>query len=189
MTKNIYITLLVCIATFANAQVSIGGKQMVEGTTTLLDFNSPLSADTNSTTNNNVLGIILPAVDLDDLDDALSSNNPAENNGTFLYDKRAKMVKMFEGDIWKPISEEGSIAELSINTTAESTAQHGAIIGSQTSSAKGVLILESPAKAMILPRIANPDTTVKNPYPGTMCYDPVTKSLVVFDGINWNYLK
>jgi hypothetical protein len=57
------------------------------------------------------------------------------------------------------------------------------------SNAKGVLVLESADKAMILPKITNPHTTVKNPYPGMMCYDLTSKSLAVFDGANWNYWK
>lgn len=182
MKKIIYSTLLISLATFANAQVSISGKQSVEGDATLLDFNSPLSADTNSTTNNNVLGIILPAVENE-------SVVTSPSNGTFIYDHDAKTVKMFEADGWVSLSGEGNNSKIVVNTSDDLNANHGAIIGSKTSDAKGVLVLESSDKAIILPRIANPDTAVKNPYPGLMCYDTVSKSLVVFDGTLWNYWK
>lgn len=182
MKKYIYTALLVSMAAFVNAQVSIGGKQSVEGTATLLDFNSPLTADTNATTNNNTNGIILPAVEKE-LPVATTSK------GTFIYDYEKKTVKMFEKTGWVSLSEEGNNQQIEVNTSADLNANQGAIIGSQTSAAKGVLILESSDKAMILPRIANPHTNVKSPYPGMMCYDTVRKSLTVFDGTNWNYWK
>mgnify|MGYP003605153466 FL=1 len=182
MNKLIYTTLLVFMAIFANAQVSIGGKQTVEGNATILDFNSPLSADTNSTTNNNTKGIILPAVE--EVDSVITPSN-----GTFIYDYEAKVVKMREGDNWISLGETGDNSQIVVNASDDLNDNHGAIIGSPTSAAKGVLVLESADKAMILPRIASPHTNVKNPYPGMMCYDTVLKSLAVFDGTNWNYWK
>ena len=182
MKKIIYSTLLISLATFANAQVSISGKQSVEGDATLLDFNSPLSVDTNSTTNNNVLGIILPAVERE-------SMVTSPSNGTFIYDHNAKIVKMREGDAWISLSDAGNNSQIVVNASDDLNANQGAIIGSATSAAKGVLVLESSDKAMILPRIANPHTNVKSPYPGMLCYDTVRKSLAVFDGTNWNYWK
>lgn len=182
MKKIIYTTLLVSMATFANAQVSIGGKQEIEGTATLLDFNSPLTADTNSTTNNNTNGIILPAVEKE-------SVVTTPSNGTFIYDHAAKIVKMREANTWVFLSGAGDNSKIVVNPSADQNTNQGAIIGSQTSDAKGVLILESANKAMILPRIQNPHTNVKSPYPGMMCYDTVRKSLAVFDGKNWNYWK
>ena len=182
MNKFIYTAVLVSMAAFVNAQVSIGGKQAVEGNATLLDFNSPLSADTNSTTNNNTKGIILPAV-LED--DAVAS----PSNGTFIYDYEAKTVKLFANNGWTSLSEQGNNSQIVVNPSPDLNASQGAIIGSKTSAAKGVLILESSDKAMILPRIQNPHTNVKSPYPGMICYDTVRKSLAVFDGTNWNYWK
>ena len=182
MNKYIYTALLISMVTLVNAQVSIGGKQAVEGTATILDFNSPLSTDTNSTTNDNTNGIILPAVK-----EVALVTSPS--NGTFIYDHKAKIVKMREGDVWVSLSEEGNNQQIEVNTSADLNANQGAIIGSQTSAAKGVLVLESADKAMILPRIANPHLNVKRPYPGMMCYDTVRKSLAVFDGTNWNYWK
>ena len=190
MSKKYITSAFVFLAMIsANAQVSIGGKQTVEGTATLLDFNSPLTTDTNATTNNNTYGIILPAVD--NLSKALptATTDRFNNNGTFLYDKSDGIVKMYEKDTWVSITGTGDITKLVPNTSAETTDQHGAIIGASTSPAKGVLVLESPDKALVLPRIENPHTSVKSPYAGMMCYDTVSKSLAVFDGTNWNYLK
>ena len=177
MKKYITVFFVILAVFTAKSQVSIGGKQEVEGTATLLDFNSPLS-----TTNNNTNGIILPAVK----EQALVVS---PSKGTFIYDHKAKIVKMFEKTDWVFLSGEGDNSKIVVNTSADLNANQGAIIGSQTSNAKGVLVLESANKAMILPRIQNPHTNVKSPYPGMMCYDTVRKSLAVFDGTKWNYWK
>lgn len=187
MKKYIASSLVILAIFSANAQVSIGGKQSVEGTATLLDFNSPLSSDTNSTTNSNTFGIILPAVD--NLSKTLSATDPLANNGTFLFDRSDATVKMYENNTWKSLGGQGDITKLVANTSDENSGQHGAIIGASTSVAKGVLVLESSDKAMVLPRIENPHSTVKSPYAGMMCYDTVTKSLAVFNGSVWYYYK
>lgn len=175
--KNIT-TIFVLLAVFtANAQVSIGGKESVDGTSTILDFNDVAT---------NTMGIILPSVD--NLTNSLAST-PANNNGTFLFDKSAGKVKMYENNAWVELSNAGNSSQIVANSSNESASNQGAIIGSETSNAKGVLVLESANKAMILPKIANPHINVKSPYPGMMCYDTVSKSLALFDGSVWNYWK
>ncbi|KQT22451.1 hypothetical protein ASG31_00825 [Chryseobacterium sp. Leaf404] len=177
MKKIIFTITFSAVANFANAQISIGGKMDVEGTSTILDFNSSTA---------NTSGIILPAVD--NVNDALAANQ-SYNNGTFLLDKSAGNIRMFENNIWVNLSTAGNSSSITANTTLEATQDQGAIIGSDTSNAKGVLILESANKAMILPRIATPHTSVKSPYPGMMCYDTTSKSIALFDGTVWNYWK
>lgn len=175
--KNIT-TIFVLLAVFtANAQISIGGKQSVDGAATILDFNDVAT---------NTMGIILPSVD--NLTNSLAST-PANNNGTFLFDKSAGKVKMYENNAWVDLSSAGNASQIVANGSNESASNQGAIIGSETSDAKGVLVLESANKAMILPKIANPHINVKSPYPGMMCYDTVSKSLALFDGSVWNYWK
>lgn len=175
--KNITIIFVLLAVFTSNAQISIGGKQSVEGTATLLDFN-------NVTTN--TMGIILPSVD--NLTNSLAST-PTNNNGTFLFDKSTSKVKMYENNTWVDLSSAGNSIQIIANTSNESVNNQGVIIGSETSNAKGVLVLESANKAIILPRISNPHTNVKSPYPGMMCYDTVSKSLALFDGSVWNYWK
>lgn len=177
LNKYITLSFILFAVVTANAQISIGGKQSVEGTTTLLDFNN---------TATNTSGIILPAVA--NVSNALAVT-PANNNGTFLFDRSTSKVRMYENGVWVDISGTGSSAQITANTSNESPNAQGAIIGSETSSAKGVLVLESANKAMILPRIENPHLSVKSPYPGMMCYDTYSNSLAVFDGTNWNYWK
>lgn len=61
------------------------------------------------------------------------------------------------------------------------------IIGAASSSAKGVLVLESKSKVLLLPRVASTDD-VKNPAPGMMVYvTGAKKRLAVFNGANWTF--
>jgi hypothetical protein len=177
MKKHILIIALCLLSTVANAQVSIGGKQTVEGTSTLLDFNS-------TATNTN--GIILPAVT--NISSALATTTH-DNNGTFLFDASSGKIKMYENNIWIDLSEAGNSASIFANISTETNTNQGVIIGSNTSNAKGVLVLESSTKAMILPRISNPHLTVQSPYPGMICYDTASKTIALFNGSVWNYWK
>ena len=166
--KKINFTLLFLVVCFSsNAQVAIG-KTTVAGSG-ILDFAS-------GTTN----GIILPIVET-------LPTASATQNGTFLMDKNDKKIKMCENGSWIALSDEGSIANYTFNTSAE--AGDGAIIGAQTSTATGVLVLEANNKALILPHVAAPEANVKSPVAGMMVYDSTSKSVAVFDGLKWNYWK
>lgn len=171
MKKYILTSLVLFAAIAANGQVAIG-KENINGSSTILDFYD--GAD-------NFRGIILPAVE------SAPTDLTAANNGTFLFDTSDNKVKMFENEIWVELSDEGDSTAIPVNTSDETG--DGVIIGSETTDADGVLVLESADKAMILPKIANPHTTVKSPYPGMMCYDTVSKTLAVFNGEVWNYWK
>ncbi len=65
-----------------------------------------------------------------------------------------------------------------------------AIIGANTSSAKGVLVLESNTKAMVLPMVNSTDD-VPDPAPGMMVYinKSGSKRLAVYNGGGWTYWK
>lgn len=145
-----------------------GIEKQTTGNASLLDF------PTGTTK-----GIILPAVE------ALPTS-PA--NGTFLLDKTDQKIKMYQNGSWVDLSGAGSTAAI---VPYSGTVDNGkkTIIGSRTTAADGVLVLESPNKALVLPRVANPQLSVKSPYPGMMCYDTVSKSLAVFDGKLWNFWK
>ncbi|MCA6065913.1 hypothetical protein JI747_001905 [Chryseobacterium sp. RG1] len=166
--------VLFIFTTTAMAQVAVGGVQSVEGTSTILDFN-------NTPTNTN--GIILSAVS------SAPTSFTSSNNGTFLFDRADSKVKMFENNTWVDLTDTGSSTSITVNTSSESSEPQGVIIGSNTSNATGVLVLESSNKALILPRIADPHLNVQKPYPGMICYDTVSKTLAAFDGINWSYWK
>ncbi|BFO64045.1 hypothetical protein [Chryseobacterium sp. KCF3-3] len=167
--RNISIAVALVIFNSFFAQVAIG-KQTVDGNSTVLDFNN---------VSGNTKGLILPT----------TSGFPAGTleNGTFIFDVTDNKVKVYENDVWKSLSDAGSSGAIADNNSAETG--KGVIMGEATSTADGVLVLESQNKAMILPQIAAPHLNVKNPYPGMLCYDTTSKTLAVFDGSVWNYWK
>ena len=176
--KNIIFTaVLSLIIVNVKAQVAIG-KTTITNASVLLEFDNATS---------NKKGIILSGVE--NINNALNTTNPSANNGTFVFDRSDDRVKMYEAENWVTLSDPGSDADIIPNTSAETTETQGAIIGEPTSNAKGVLVLESSNKALVLPWIQNPHLTVLNPYPGMMCYDTTSRSLAVFDGTVWNYWK
>lgn len=177
MKKITLLSFLCLVIINVRAQVAIG-KTNITNTSVVLEFD-------NTTANKK--GIILSAVE--NLNNALSTANPLANNGTFLFDRTDDRVKMYENNTWVNLSDPGSETKIAINTSAEIISNQGVIMGSPTSDAKGVLVLEAVDKAMVLPWIQNPHQNVKNPYPGMMCYDTASKSLAVFDGSFWNYWK
>ena len=96
---------------------------------------------------------------------------------------------MYENNTWVDLTDVGDQSSVIPNLSDDSSQNQGVIIGSETSDAKGVLVLESSDKALILPRISSPHLTVKSPYPGMLCYDTVGLALAIFDGKVWSYWK
>lgn len=166
MKKIITITVLLH-AGILSAQIAIE-KPQVDGDG-LLDFAA-----------NTTKGILLPIVE------TLPVNAAA---GTLLMDKNDRIIKMNVESAWVPLSDAGSVSGVAFNTNNEIPGQNRIIMGADTTTAPGVLVLESPNKALILPKIAAPHINVKNPYPGMICYDTVSKTMAVFDGVKWSYWK
>lgn len=165
--KNIILLTGFLFSGFGFAQVGIG-KETIDGDG-ILDFAS-------NTTN----GIMLPIVE------TLPNDAVA---GTILMDKNDKTVKMKDSSAWVALSDTGSINNATFNTNAEVSGPNRVVIGNPTTSVPGVLVLESADKALILPKVADPHINVKNPYPGMICYDTVSKTMAVFDGLKWSYWK
>lgn len=165
--KKVFTIIITLYAVVVSAQVAIE-KSQVDGDG-LLDFPA-----------NTTKGILLPIVE------TLPSD---ASSGTLLMDKNDKTLKMNVESAWIPLSDEGSVTGVVFNSNGEIPGQNRVIMGSDATSAPGVLVLESPDKALILPKIAAPHINVKNPYPGMICYDTVSKSMAVFDGLKWSYWK
>ncbi|QLL58601.1 hypothetical protein FH779_11080 [Empedobacter falsenii] len=168
MNKIIFTSLLsTLLFTNVNAQMIIAE----EG-------NYPTSVITESTLlqfeDNNSKGIILPANDS-------APQNPS--NGTFVFDMSDIKVKMYENGQWVNLTDRGNYP-YGYN---DYDIGEGVIIGAETSTADGVLVLESPDKALVLPRVNNLSTDVVSPYPGMMCYDLASKTVAIFDGVQWSY--
>ncbi|UKB85990.1 hypothetical protein LF887_10295 [Chryseobacterium sp. MEBOG06] len=165
--KKIITTITLFSVVALSAQVAIE-KSQAEGDG-LLDFPS-----------NGTKGILLPIVE------TLPINASA---GTLLMDKNDKVVKMNVESVWVPLSDPGALAGAFFNTNGEIPGQNRIIMGASTTAAPGILVLESFSKALVLPKIANPHINVKSPYPGMICYDTISKSMAVFDGLKWSYWK
>lgn len=156
-----------------NAQISFG-KENVNGNSTLLDFDdNPL----------NVKGLILPPTTA-----ALQVKRGNTNeNGILVFDREDSVIKVYENDSWRKLSQTGNTTEILSITNTSLDKGKGIIIGDENTTAEGNLVLESTNKAMILPKINNPNQNVANPYPGMICYDTNEKSLAVYNGIEWTY--
>lgn len=166
MKKNIILLIIVlvlgCINT--NAQTVIG-KKTADGDA-VLDFASGTTR-----------GVILPAVET-------LPATPA--NGTFLLDKNDSTIKMYEDGVWVALSASGNTdAVVDYSGTVDNGKQ--TVIGALETTVDGVLVLESPDKALVLPKIADPHLNVKSPYPGMICYDTTKKAMAVFNGGVWSY--
>ncbi|MFN7044811.1 MAG: hypothetical protein ACK4M1_06410 [Flavobacterium sp.] len=166
--KKIYLFSAFCISFLVHSQVGIG-KASVDGDG-ILDFEFPATG-----------GIVLPAV-------TNIPFGPGATNGTLVYDYNEGCVKFRQNNQWIKLSfESGNTSNINLNTSVDNG--NGVIIGSNTSSAEGVLVLESQNKALILPKIDSPHLNLINPHPGTICYDTRNKTLVVFDGSKWYHWK
>ena len=102
-------------------------------------------------------------------------------------DKNDLKIKMVENAVWVNLTDAGSVSNVTFNASA--TQRVGVVMGAQSSTAEGVLVLEANNKALVLPRVASPEANVKSPPAGMMVYDTTSKSLALFDGLKWNYWK
>jgi hypothetical protein len=167
------IFLILVFSFFINslqAQVAIG-KVTVDGSA-ILDFAQDIG------------GVILPFV-------RTLPTEAGATDGTILIngvDLAAVKVQVRINGSWQDISDASrDLTGLTLNTTTD--IGNGVIIGSPTSSANGVLVLESNDKALVLPKVTNAETGVKSPIVGTMVYDLASKSLAIYDGVKWNFWK
>lgn len=188
--KNIIITTLFLYASYANAQVIIGntdGGPETNKSSVLLEF----ARSDNK-------GIVVPTV--------REKTSITPTQGTILLDatdaSKAR-VKFYNGkntsvdNGWVDLSGQDGVvtsflADQPVTTTAVSD-KGKAIIGASSSTADGVLVLESNTKAMVLP-IVTDYTNIKNPAPGMMAFlKPSTGSahyrLIVFNGTKWSFWK
>ncbi|RXM39299.1 hypothetical protein BOQ62_12450 [Chryseobacterium sp. CH21] len=166
MKKVIILALVLVGLSSLKSQVGMG-KASVDGDA-ILDF--PLSNT----------GIILPIVET-------LPTGTAATNGTFLLDKNDITIKMRQNDLWVSLSDAGNLTGTMPNTSAEQGG--GIIIGAASSPAQGVLVLEATNKALVLPKVNDPVANMKSPVAGTMCYDTVSKTMAVFDGLKWSFWK
>lgn len=182
--KNIFVIILLAMMSAAHAQVIIGDATgtTANKTSVLLEF-----AAGNK-------GIIVPYVR------TLPTLN-ALVGGAIVLDATTPTLarmKFYNGTTWIDLSgQDGNLVSpvdyLTIQpdaTVAPETAASKTIIGAQTSSADGVLVLESNTKAMVLPTVMDVQN-IPSPSPGMMVYVNKTgaKRLAVFNGSKWSFWK
>lgn len=122
-------------------------------------------------------------------------SSPAE--GTILLDAEnsaTARVKYYNGS-WIDLSGQDAdiTTALSTQPTSSQVSQQtskGVIIGSSTSTANGVLILESNSKALVLPQVESTDN-IADPAPGMIVFINKinAKRLAIFNGNKWSYWK
>lgn len=138
-------------------------------------------------------GIILPYVRTI----PTTTINPAALvEGTLLLDvsnPTQARVKLYDGTAWKDLScgNDGNVTTvLTSQPNIPELPNSKAIIGASSSSADGVLVLESSTKAMVLPMVLDTNN-IPEPAPGMMVYinKPGAKRLAVYNGNSWTYWK
>jgi hypothetical protein len=177
--KKIISVIFIGITAFLNAQIIVGdaiGTSAVK-TSVLLDF-AP----------NQNKGIILPYV-------RTLPTSPAE--GTLILDATdatKARVKYYNGT-WVDLSGRDADVTTALATQPTvaqmpETSGEKVIIGAPSSTANGVLILESTTKSMVLP-IVDDVQNIPSPSPGMMVYINKTgaKRLAVFNGSKWTFWK
>lgn len=182
-----YIVFLLLIGNFSHAQIAIGKNNLVS-ISSIIEFGgeTATNASTDAETTN-FRGIILPNVTSSPTFTVVSPSTNHPQNGTFIFDKQSMKVRMFENGNWVDMTDAGTVNGI-IPGSGTATGS-GVIIGASTSNAEGTFVLESANKALVLPHIKDPATNVKSPYQGMMCYDTLSNSIAIFDGVNWSYWK
>lgn len=179
MTNLQYATFLMGIMLFSvntNAQIGVGTTAL-SNSSVLLEFGSEPK------------GIILPQLSL--------VNVTGAAGGTFIFDSSDRSVKVKEeknnntNQNWTNLtlnSIQGKLHGFS-NSGEDVAGSASVIIGSDISSKSGIMVLESTTKALVLPKVSNPQNLLKGSVAGTMVYDTESGMLAIFDGSTWSYWK
>lgn len=169
MKKIKYIIGAFLIGLTVNAQAVIG-KTTPQGSG-IVDFNVGDKA-----------GIVLPWV-------TTLPTGTALTGGVMLFDANLKKVVYYNDTAWVDLSRKTGAVDLSIQASVPEAATKGTVVGAESSSVDGVLVLESADKALILPRIVSPHLNIVKPMAGTICYDTVKKMVCVYNGTEWTFWK
>ncbi len=187
--KKIKYLCLIFLSTCAFAQVAIG-KSTISSPAVSLEFG----------TENR--GIVLPWV-------STIANQPTANytaisgteDGTLIFDLSDYKVKYRKAGAWFDLTVKNKTDVISgiTNNTVNSSIQDTkkelqnakTMIGGNpsTDTTKGILVLADTNKAMILPLVENPHSTINNPAAGMVVYDPTNNLFCVYNGTVWSFWK
>ncbi|MDO5656517.1 MAG: hypothetical protein Q4G27_10295 [Flavobacteriaceae bacterium] len=174
---SIWTTLLLVVT--LSAQVAIE-KDYTGNPSVLLEFNDTRDAAKTATdgVTEAIAGknktLILPIVE------TINANE----DGTIWFDAADNIIKYKSPAGTVNMTEAGS--DVVSPAFAEIATPQGTIIGEETSTANGVLVLEANDKAMVLP-VVDGIASVINPEPGSMVYDKQEKAIAIFNGDVWYF--
>ncbi|MDF2931588.1 MAG: hypothetical protein K0R36_919 [Chryseobacterium sp.] len=193
--KNIIMLALLGLASFTFGQVAIGKASIsvIPSTTTT---NPSISLEFGDYVANQGKGIVLPWV-------TSAAATTGSVTGTLILDVNDKIVKYRNSPTtWFNLSKnETTVVDGTTNFDTTGSVNNGLQtsitdapdakvgIGTVNSSIPGILVLEDTNKAMVLPKVPSPHTSIINPEPGTLAYDTVTKQLAVYNGTVWSFWK
>lgn len=160
--------IITAILVSANCNAQIGVETTVIEGSGLIDF------PTGTTR-----GVILPQV-------ANNANMTDVSPGTFVFDGTSSRTKYYDGTNWIELTGQTGVSK-TLLAGNEQNRSAGVILGDPASTARGVLVFEAPDKAMILPKVINPELNVKSPSAGMICYDPVAKLVCFYNGVSWAF--
>lgn len=186
--------------TSAQAQVAIGKANITEvspGVKASVSLEFYDGAD-------NAKGMLLPyASTVAGTPDASYTGLASAVDGTLIFDVSDDKVKYKRNGTWFDLTVKNRTDVISgiTNQTPDLMPQSStslidkpeakAAIGANTATdtTPGVLVLTDSNKAMVLPKVNNPHTTIQNPSAGMMVYDTNKRLLCVFNGTVWTFWK
>jgi hypothetical protein len=169
MKKKLLHVLCAALPAFALAQVAVN-KSAMSNASVSLEFS------------NNNKGLVLPWT-------TNTAGVLGQTNGSLVYDVSTKTVQLKLASGWMDLSQdENGTVDDSAQATRTSLPNAKVSIGTPTTT-PGILVLEAKDKAMILPKVNNPHTTINQPPAGTMVYDTAKNMLCVYNGTNWTFWK
>ena len=168
MKNTVFVILILVSGLTANAQMAIG-KHQVDGSG-IVDFST-----------GGVSGIVLPWVTTIPTGTALSP-------GLLIYNALEKKVMYYNGTAWVDLSINAGTVNLTEQNAIPEVAG-GTVVGALSSLVKGVLVLETTDKALILPKTRSPHLNIVKPMAGTICYDTNKKMMCVYNGNEWSFWK
>lgn len=177
--KKIYLLIGFISSLILTAQVTIG-RDFLSSEAVLLEFGIENK------------GLILPWVDSANAVDSDSNSGTSNTNGavagTFIFDSSNNRIKLKKNNHWKDLSGNDGVSDRATIINRPEIPENGVLIGSSTTSARGILIVESTNQAMVLPRVDSFQDIV-DPAPGMMVFVKNTKMLAVYNGVTWSFWK
>ncbi|MDR2221512.1 MAG: hypothetical protein LBE34_02120 [Flavobacteriaceae bacterium] len=155
---------------YAQQQIIIGNKTSFSSPSSIMEF-----------PDNDTRGMVLPLVDINNL-------TPNYVEGTLLLDSNSKKIKYYANKQWIELSPtDGDISKVVVSTQPELANMRTLIGSNPNTSTIGALVLDSTDKAMVLPRVENPQLTMMSPEAGTLVFDTKSKMLCVYNGKEWAF--